>query len=352
MNARVIRALLKKDFSLFMSNRFYMLMTIFGLVFYIGIYFVMPFKVDEKLSLAMYAPALPPAFETLINQEGAEVEIYPSEEALKQAVLDGDYSVAVALPPDIVDIWISGGKPEITVYYASDLPPEASAAVVSLVKELSYAQTGQALNFEITEEILGPDMLGNQITIRDRLRPLLAVFLLLLEIMTLASLISVEIEQGTAQALLVTPMRTADLFVAKGVLGVGLAFVQTILFMAIVGGLNHQPLIILTTLAIGSVMVVGAGFLLASLTRDVMSVTGWGILIIIVLAIPGFGVAIPGLISDWAKVIPSYYLTDTVSRVANYSAGWGDVGTNLAILAGIAVVVVWAGMFTLRRRYQ
>jgi len=352
MNARIIRALLKKDFSLFMNNRFYMLMTIVGLVFYVGIYFVLPSKADEKISLAMYAPALPPAFEMLINQEGAEVEIYPSEEALKQAVLDGDYPVAVALPPDIVDVWMSGGKPEITVYYASDLPPEVSAAVVSLVKELSYAQTGQALNFEVTEEILGPDMLGNQITIRDRLRPLLAVFLLLLEIMTLASLISVEIEQGTAQALLVTPMRTADLFIAKGVLGVGLAFVQTILFMALVGGLNHQPLIILTTLIIGSVMVVGAGFLLASLTRDVMSVTGWGILIIIVLAIPGFGVAIPGLISNWAKVIPSYYLTDTVSRVANYSAGWGDVGTNLAILAGITVVVVWAGMFTLRRRYQ
>ena len=31
MNARVIKALLKKDFSLFMSNRFYMLMTIIGL---------------------------------------------------------------------------------------------------------------------------------------------------------------------------------------------------------------------------------------------------------------------------------------------------------------------------------
>jgi ABC-2 type transport system permease protein len=352
MNFRTIKALLKKDASLFMSNRFYMLITVVGIIFYIGIYFVLPSDVDEELSLAMYAPEMPPAFSMLINQEGAEVELYPSEEALKQAVLDDDQQAGIALPPDIIDTWMKGGKPEITVYYNSAMMPEVSEVVVAIVKEMSYAQTGQALDFDTTEEILGPDMLGNQIALRDRMRPLLAVFILLVEIMTLASLISVEIEQGTARALLVTPMRTSDLFIAKGVLGVGLAFVQAVLFMAIVGGFNQQPLIILVTLIIGSAMAVGAGFLLAALARDVMSVTGWGILVLILLAIPGFGTAIPGLISDWARVIPSYYLTDTVNRVVNYSAGWADAGPNLAILAGITAAVVWLGMYTLRRRYQ
>ena len=99
-------------------------------------------------------------------------------------------------------------------------------------------------------------------------------------------------------------------------------------------------------------MVVGTGFLLASCARDVMAVTGWGMLVFILLSIPGFGTVIPGLLSDWARVIPSYYLTDTVSRVANYGAGWSDVASNLAILSGLAAVVVWVGMATLRRRYQ
>jgi ABC-2 type transport system permease protein len=352
MNTRVIKALLRKDFTLFMSNRFYMLITIIGLVFYVGIYFILPSQLDEKLSLAMYAPVVPPAFTQLMSHEGADVEFFPSEAALKQAVLDGDYQVAIALPADIVDVWSAGGKPKITVYYASTSPPEVSAAIVALVKELSYAQTGQALNFDTTEEVIGPDMLGAQIALRDRMRPLLAVFILLVEILTLASLISVEIEQGTARALLVTPLRVSDLFVAKGVLGVGLALGQAILFMALVGGFSHQPLIILTALVIGSAMVVGTGFLLASLARDVMAVTGWGMLILILFAVPGFGTAIPGLISDWARVIPSYYLTDTVSRVVNYGAGWGDVGINMAILAGFTAVVILVGMATLRRRYQ
>jgi ABC-type multidrug transport system permease subunit len=247
---------------------------------------------------------------------------------------------------------MSGDKPDITVYYASTAPPEINAAVVALVKELSYAQTGQALNFNTTEEILGPDMLGNQIALRDRMRPLLAVFILLVEIMTLASLIAVEIEQGTARALLVTPLRISELFLAKGLLGVGLAFGQAVIFMALVGGFSREPFIILTALIVGSLMAVGIGFLLAAATRDVMAVTGWGMLILVIMAIPGFGAVIPGLISDWTKIIPSFYLTDTVSRVANYGAGWGDIGQNLAILTGFTAVVIVAGMMVLRRRYR
>lgn len=352
MKINVVKALLKKDMALFLSNRFYMLITVIGLVFYIGIYFVLPVQSDEEFSMAMYAPVVPPAFSQLTEHEGVDIEFFDDEDTLKQSVLKGDYQVAIVLPPDIMDTWSSGGKPQITVYYSSTAPSEINAIIVALVKELSYVQTGQPLNFETTEEILGPDMLGNQIALRDRMRPLLAVFILLVEILTLASLIAVEIEQGTARALLVTPLRISELFMAKGILGVGLAFGQSILFMALVGGFSHQPLIVLSALILGSLMVVGVGFLLASLTRDVNSVTGWGMLILILLAVPGFGTAIPGLISDWAKVIPSYYLTDTVSRVVNYSASWGDVGMNLGILAGFTVLVIWIGMITLRRRYQ
>jgi ABC-2 type transport system permease protein len=352
MNTHIVRALLKKDISLFMSNRFYMLITVIGIVFYVGIYFILPSRVDEKLSLAMYAPVVPPAFTALTAQEGADIKFFSDVAELKQAVVDGDYQVAVVLPADIMDTWTAGNKPEITVYYASVAPPEVKDAVVALITELSYAQTGQSLNFDTTQEVLGPDMLGDQIALRDRMRPLLAIFILLVEIMTLASLISVEIEQGTARALFVTPMRVSELFIAKGTLGIGLALVQAVLFMALVGGFNHQPDIIFVTLVIGSFMAVGIGFLLASITRDVMAVTGWGMLIIIIFAIPGFGTVIPGLLSDWAKVIPSYFLTDTVNRVNNYGAGWNEIWRNLAILSGFTVLVFWSGMAALRRRYR
>ena len=352
MNGRAVRALLKKDVALFLSNRFYFLITIVGMVFYVGIYFLLPRTIEENLKLAIYAPVLPPAFGQLTSQPGAEIALVDDLNALTEGVKNGDYQAGIALPADIMDVWAAGSHPQITVYYAASSPPEVSQAITTLVKELSYAQTGQSLNFETTEEVLGPDLLGAQLALRDRMRPLLAVFILLVEIMSLASLISVEIDQGTARALLVTPLRPRDLFIAKGILGIGLALGQSVLFMALVGGFDHQPLIVLATLLLGSAMVVGLGFLLASLARDVTVVTGWGLLILILLSIPGFGTAIPGLLSGWTRLIPSYYLTDTVNRVVNYQAGWSEAGFNLIILTLFTAAVIALGLYALRRRYR
>ena len=119
-----------------------------------------------------------------------------------------------------------------------------------------------------------------------------------------------------------------------------------------VGGFAHEPLLILLTLVIASFFVVGIGFLLASVARDTNSVTGWGVLILIIFAIPGFGTVIPGLLADWARVIPSYYLIDTINRVVNYGAGWGDVYGNLVIMAGLTAVLLGGGLLALRRRFQ
>ncbi len=352
MNLSIVKALLKKDFSLFMSNRFYLLITVVGLILYIVIYFLMPSEVNEELNLAIYENDNAAIFSQITGEEGFNIEYFGDEEELKQAVLDGDYHVGITLPDNLLAIWQSGGIPGIKVYYSSSTATEIKDAMVALIEEMAYMQTGQSINYNVSQEVLGADMAGAQISLRERMRPLLAVVILLTEILTLASLISVEIEQGTARALFVTPMRTSDLFMAKGILGVGLAMAQAVLFLLLANGFTHQPLIMLTTLLLGSMLVVGLGFLLASLSRDVMAVTGWGMLVFIILLIPGFGNVMPGLLSGWAKVIPSYYLTDTVNRVVNYGAGWSDVGVNLAILTGITAVVILAGMAALRRRYQ
>ncbi len=351
MNIQVVRTLLKKDLTLFINDRFYFYLTIIGLVFYIGLYFVMPSKVDEKISLGVYAPVLPPAFSQAVSPEGTDVRFFQDEEDLKDAILKGDLMAGVALTPEALMDWEDGQIPTIYIYYDSASPPEISAAISTLIKEFAYSQTGQILVYDTSEQILGHDMIGRQIPMRDRMLPLLASFLLLTEMLSLAALIAIEVEQGTIRAILSTPLRVSELFLAKGILGVTLAFAQVALFLGVIGGLNQQPVAMLVTLFFGSLLVVGIGFLLAALSRDVMAVTGWGVLFMIFLAIPAIGHIVPGLLADWAKVIPSYYLTDSFSRIANYGAGLVDILPNLGILAGMTVVLYAAGIAVLRRRY-
>lgn len=351
MNWRIIGTLVSKDLSLFFRKKGILVLTILGLVFYLVIYFVMPDTVNENLEIGVYAPGIPPVSQHL-PEEGLEISIVDSEEELKESVSDGTYIVGMSLPSDFIEKLNAGEKPNIQLYFTADAPQEIKVATETLVNEFAYTLTGQTLTVEVSEEILGQNLLGTPVPPRDRLRPLLAIFILFMEILGLANLISEEVERRTAQALLVTPATVIDMFTSKSIAGIGLAFVQAVLFMAIVGGMNINPLIILVVLFIGAALATGLSFLISSFAKDFMSVLAWSIPVLVVLIVPSLGVMIPGVITDWVKVIPSYYLVDMVHRVANYGSGWGDIWASLLILLGYTVAIVGVGILVLRRKLQ
>jgi ABC-2 type transport system permease protein len=351
MTWRIVNSLVAKDISLFFRKKGIVALTVLGLVFYLVIYFVMPPNVNEDLKIGLYAPSVPFGLE-MAKQEGLDIEIVDSEDILQSGVTDGTYLVGISLPADIQQQLASGEKADVQLYFTADAPEEIREAMVTLIKELAYMQTGQLLPVEISTEILGEDMLGNQIPPRDRMRPLFAVFIIFMEILGLANLLSEEVERRTAQALLVTPVSTVDLFAAKSIAGIGLAFVQAVIFMAIVGGMNVQPLIIVVALLLGSAMATGIAFLISAFAKDFMSVLAWSIPALVILLVPSFSVLFPGSITGWIEVIPSFYLVDTVHRVANFASGWGDIWMNLVILLAFSIVILWAGILVLRRKFQ
>ncbi|MEE8469743.1 MAG: ABC transporter permease [Dehalococcoidia bacterium] len=353
MNWRSIEVLVFKDLVLFFRNRFFAVITALGLVMYVVIYFVMPSTVAETLEIGLYAPVVPPALEVMQAAEGG-FEIYEveSEETLKEGVIQGDYMAGLAFPADIMERFNQGQPPEIKLYVASDSPDEMMDIVSLLVTEMAYLETGQFLSIDWQQEILGPDMAGSQIPLRDRMRSLFVVVILMTETFGLASLISEEAERRTAHALLATPMTVRDLFIAKGIVGILLAFVQAVVFIAIVGGISEQPLIVLTALFLGAMLVTGVGFLVASLGKDFVSIIAWSIPALVVLIIPAVGIIMPGAASDWIRAIPSYYLADTIYRVSNFGAGWTDVWLNLLILAAFNLVIISGGILALRRKLQ
>ncbi len=350
MSWRIIRALVVKDYSLFIRNRFFAIVTVLGIVFYLALYlWIMPKSIDESLSIGFYTPIPLPAIEET-DEEGLRIEFLDSEEDLQDAVIEGDILAGIVFPDNMREALLSGDILKVKAYFSSDIPVEYKDAVELIIKELVFERTGQELDIETKEEILGPDMMGMQIPPRDRMRPMLAVLLLIFETFGMATLVTEEIEHRTLQALLVTPLSIKGFFVSKGLTGISLAFIQVLLFMGITGGLNHQPLIIITTLFLGAVMVTGIGFIIAALSKDFMSVLAWGMLVLIPMFIPSFGVMFPGAVTGWIEYIPSYYLIDTVHRVANFGAGWGDIWTNLLVVAALDLVFIWIGILALRRK--
>ena len=352
MNGRIILTLLRHDLIMFFSNRFIAVITMLALVAYVAIYFLMPADLDEQFQLALHAPNFPQAMLQELADEGLEITFLPTEADLQQAVTNGDEMVGAALPPDFVPTLLRGEQPTITIYYAAALPPEFRAAYRLFFAEFAFMIGGQPLAIEVTEEVLGVDRGGEQIAYRDRLLPLFVIFMLAAEIFGLSSLIAVEISTGTLRALLVTPLRVEGLFMAKGILGVSLAFVQVLFLLAVTGGLHHQPLIVLLLLLLGSTLVTGIGFLIAAVSRDVMSTVAWGALPMIVLSLPAFAVLFPGTTTGWIKIIPTYYLVEPLYQLLNEGAGWGDVGHHLLILAAFSLAFLAAGVVVLKGKFR
>jgi ABC-2 type transport system permease protein len=347
MSLQRIGALLGKDLSLFFKNRFIALITLLGVVFFIIIYFIMPRSVDETLEIGFYAPGAA-AFLKEVKGDGFTLNSMDSEEELRQAVLDGDYIAGVSVPRAAVGALMAGKKMEITLYVPSDIPDEVLDSLEVLLE--AQLSAGYSSPLEIKEEVLGTDLMGMQIPPRNRLRPLLAVVIVLFEIMGLANLISEEAEKRTLHALLVTPVTPAELFVAKGITGVALAFSQAVLFAAVAGALAVNPLIILVTLLLGSIMATGLAFIAGSFSKDFMGVIVWGMITMIIMMVPAFSVVFPGSMTGWIKAVPAFYLVDTVHRVSNYGAGWGDSWRNLVILVGWDSLFIGIGIWALQRK--
>lgn len=352
MNMQMLSALVAKDFSLYFRNRFFGFVTLLGLVAYVVIYYLLPDAVDETLVVGLVAPPLPAGIFGELEEAGMIFEPAANEDALLAAMEEGDYNVGLIMDEAVLSGLATGRQEDVILYFTPDFPDELRQAYVILFEELAYNLAGKPLAIDATEEVLGLDLSGNQIPLRDQMLPMMAVFILLVETMGLAALISGEIEARTINALLITPLTVGGLFVGKGIMGIGLAFTQAVLLMLVTGGLFQQPVLILVTLLLGAGLATGIGFLVASVAKDLMSVMAWGMLAIILLSIPAFTVLIPGLTSDWIRLLPSYYLIDTVFRAINFDVGWSDVLGNLVVLLLWTTGSFALGGWALRRKFQ
>jgi hypothetical protein len=352
MNGRIITSLMLKDLKLFFRDRFFAVVTVLALVMYVGLYLVMPAEVEETYTIGFYAQEVPEEVASLVDFEGVKLKNVDDEDTLRRRVEEGEYAAGITLSEEFQQHVEAGQPASITLYLPANVPGEQQESISTLFSGMGYTAGGLTGNIQMNQEIIGQDRLGRQVAARDRMLPLFAVLVLVMETMGLANLITEEVENKTIRALLVTPMNLPELFIAKGTLGVLLAFGQVTIIMGLTGGLSEQPLLMLFTLLLGSLLVTGIGFIMAAIARNFISIAAWSIVFFLVLSLPAFSVMFPGTISDWVELIPTYYLVDTVHQVANFGAGWGEVTGNLVALAMLSSGFLALSVFILKRKMQ
>ena len=355
MSTAVVSTIVGKDLKEFRADRFFLLITGLSLVFYPLIFWLLPATVDETLQVGVVQRGLDPVVAAVSEgSDGLAVVELTDQAALEEALLsgEGDLVAGLVFPDDFVAEAASGEPTQVILLITADVPPEVETALAALANEVALLALGEAPPADLLAEpvVLGEDRVGDQVSLREQLRPLLAFFVLMTETFALATLAAAEIQTRTVTAVLVTPATRADFLAAKGVVGTGVAFTEAAVIMALIGGFATGAPILLVALLLGAALVTGIGMVAGSFGRDFMTVLFTSILIMIPLMIPAFSALFPGTANTWVQVLPTYGFVQTVVEVTTTGAGWADVAPDLLLLAGWTLAAFVGGWVVLGRR--
>lgn len=352
----MIGTLVVNDIKLFFRHRFFAIVTAIGVVFYLVIYFLLPNQVDQSLGMAFFIEDREiPLYQRLVDEPGDYI-IFDSEAEMLTALEEtGDFFVGLSLPAELTAAAARGEKVELNAYYAPGVPAEAKQifhdVLVLIANTVNPETLTDLTRFNDTQVVLGNDMTGAPLSMRDRFAPLLLMLIVVIEVFGLATLLNRDVDNGTARALVTGPLRLHQFFVGKALMGMALAFGQVLILSAVMGILGTAPLLLLATLLLGSFLMVGLGFFIAAISKDNTSVMGWTIAFIIPLMFPGFSILLPGLSTGWMEFIPSHYFVDSLHRIINFSAGWADVAGNLTLLLLVGAGSMAVGTAAIMRKF-
>jgi ABC-2 type transport system permease protein len=192
--------------------------------------------------------------------------VFRDVEAKEDKPKDADrvnVDIGIAFPDGfITDVAAKQDDITVRVYSDAAVPKEIQGAMQSFVREAAYQLAGQELPVDMPADdaiVLGQDRAGEQVSIRQKMRPMLA------------SLISVEVLQRTVTAVLITPVKVSDFLIAKTIFGTGLALTQGLIVLALVGAFTAQNWSLLfVAILIGSMMFTGVSMIVGSAGKDFM----------------------------------------------------------------------------------
>lgn len=367
----IIWRIIRKDQKEIARDKLWVFLSILGIVAYAVLYWIMPSTVSETITIGIHQKGMDKVIEQYAEgeEEGLKIIEFDSSKDLKAAVAgeletDDEIGIGIDFPKDFLAKTAAGEKTTVRVYADSAIPKEIRNAMTSFVREMAFGIRGVALGAGSPEEtfpvqmpeeetiILGEDYAGKQVPFREKIKPLLAFFVLMIESMALASLISTEVSSKTVTAVLVTPARTGDVLAAKTIFGTFLAFIQAVIILLLINAFGENALILLTMIFLGAIMVTSVAMISGAAGKDFLETLFLSMLFLIPLMIPAFAALFPGTASTWIRVLPTYGLVQGIMRSTAYMEGWEKVLPYIGMVIVWNVVIFGAGLMILKRRVE
>jgi ABC-2 type transport system permease protein len=278
---------------------------------------------------------------------GLIVRRYSTEAELRDATARGAVDVGVVIPVGFDQQLAHNATSDLTVFVWGESLLRDRILIGTALADWLHTLAGHEPPVTIKTTLLGAN---NTLTWQQRLLPLLVLMTVVFgSLMLPASSLVSEKQHRTLTALLVTPATRGEIYIAKGVLGVGLSVVMAVLVLALNGAWSDQIGLVLLVLFLGAVLSAEFGILIGVLVRDINSLFATVKALGLVLYAPALIALFPELPQWIAQIFPTFYMVDPVIALVQRGATFPDIAGQLVVLVGMIVGVAVALRFVRER---
>ena len=224
-----------------------------------------------------------------------------------------------------------GEKPRVRIFVdetAGKTTQETARSVGELIA-LGAIAPPDASGQKRVEKVLGPEVPTR--SFKDRLRALMALMILVMELLAVGSLLSREVGSGAVQSILATTVSLPKYWIAKLSFGALVALAQALLVVGATGGLSDNPLLVVAHLLLGALLVTGFGVIAGTRSKHLMEVILVGALFMLPCLAPAVFAMLPGAPPLIARALPTSALLEGL-----LSAGDRAPLTPHAVTLGVA----------------
>ncbi|MDZ4167291.1 MAG: ABC transporter permease [Coriobacteriia bacterium] len=283
---------------------------------------------------------------SVAEMEGIVLERFDDAGELRAAVEANDLDAGLILPAGFDDSVRAGEQPPLEFFIGGESYAAnriiLSVTTIDLIREVE----GSAAPVEVEVVSFGDEGLP----ISARLVPVVVFYALVMAgVFVPGSSLVEEKEHGTLMAMLVTPVRSREVMVAKWALGLLLATVMSVVTLMLNRAMGARPvevvLVVVVAGALTSMLGILAGVVAKDSTMFFGLVKGTGVLL--------FAPVIFYVFPDWpqwiAKLFPLYWVIEPIWQVSVMGASITTVWQELAIALGITVALIPVTAFLARR---
>lgn len=273
---------------------------------------------------------------SLENMEGIRLTMFEGEADLKEAVEANDLDAGLILPEGFDESVKAGERPTLQFFIGGE--SYASNRIILTVTAIDLVRELEGSASPVTVDIVDFGQAG--LPISTRLIPVIVFYALVIAgLFVPASNIVEEKEQGTLMALLVTPVRTLDVLVAKWLLGVILAAFMGVVSLVLNGAMGANWPEVVFVVVVAAMLSAMLGIVVGVFAKDSAMMFG-------IVKGAGIFLFMPAafyLFPDWpqwiATLFPLYWIIEPIWQVSVMGESLTTVVHELAVAVGIIVAL-------------